>query len=194
MVSDTCWALSYLTDSSTERIQAVIDSNIVPRLVQLLGSSEISCVVSESVSNNLPLSILSLPLPPFLLPPLPPFSLPPLPPPIASYNPPPPPLSLPQTPALRAVGNIVTGSDHQTQLVLDCGALSYFDNLLRSARSNIQKVRHTHSLNTSPYISSYTHKHTHRRLHGPYLISLPGSPLRSRLSLTCSLSLTSSRS
>jgi importin subunit alpha-2 len=44
LVSDTCWALSYLTDSSTDRIQAVIDSDIVPRLVQLLGSSEISCV------------------------------------------------------------------------------------------------------------------------------------------------------
>ena len=29
--------------------------------------------------------------------------------------------SSPQTPALRAVGNVVTGSDHQTQLVLDCG-------------------------------------------------------------------------
>ena len=45
-----------------------------------------------------------------------------------------------QTPALRAVGNIVTGSDHQTQLVLDCGALSYFTALLTHARSNIQKV------------------------------------------------------
>jgi importin subunit alpha-2 len=43
------------------------------------------------------------------------------------------------TPALRAVGNIVTGSDHQTQLVLDCGALSHFNNLLTHPRSNIQK-------------------------------------------------------
>ena len=52
MVSDTCWALSYLTDASTERIQAVIDSAVVPRLVSLLGSSEISCVVSGEVGGE----------------------------------------------------------------------------------------------------------------------------------------------
>ena len=51
-----------------------------------------------------------------------------------------------QTPALRAVGNIVTGSDHQTQLVLDCAALSHFNNLLTHPRSNIQKVPHLLSL------------------------------------------------
>ena len=50
--------------------------------------------------------------------------------------------SLPQTPSLRAVGNIVTGSDHQTQIVLESGALRVFLSLLRHPRSNIQKVRY----------------------------------------------------
>lgn len=35
-----------------------------------------------------------------------------------------------QTAALRAVGNIVTGTDEQTQVVLNCDALSHFPHLL----------------------------------------------------------------
>lgn len=35
-----------------------------------------------------------------------------------------------QTAALRAVGNIVTGTDEQTQVVLNCDALSHFPALL----------------------------------------------------------------
>lgn len=44
-----------------------------------------------------------------------------------------------QTPALRAIGNIVTGTDEQTQAVLDSGALNMFHQLLRHKKANIQK-------------------------------------------------------
>lgn len=46
-----------------------------------------------------------------------------------------------QTAALRAVGNIVTGTDEQTQVVLNCDVLSYFPNLLTHPKEKINKVR-----------------------------------------------------
>lgn len=111
VVSDACWALSYLTDGNTERIQAVVDSGVIPRLIALLGSKELTCVVRRC--NMQPLWTVShIHTCPLL-----------------------------QTPALRSIGNIVTGNDHQTQLVIDCGALRYFPLLLTHSRSNIQKVR-----------------------------------------------------
>jgi hypothetical protein len=42
-------------------------------------------------------------------------------------------------PAIRALGNIVTGTDKQTQAVLDAGALPAFVGLLMSSRENIKK-------------------------------------------------------
>uniref|UniRef100_A0A673WK02 Importin subunit alpha n=1 Tax=Salmo trutta TaxID=8032 RepID=A0A673WK02_SALTR len=43
------------------------------------------------------------------------------------------------TPSLRAIGNMVTGTDEQTQAVLNAGALSMLPGLLRHHKSNIQK-------------------------------------------------------
>lgn len=44
-----------------------------------------------------------------------------------------------QTPALRAVGNIVTGDDIQTQVVINCGALPNLLALLSSPKDGIRK-------------------------------------------------------
>ena len=43
------------------------------------------------------------------------------------------------TPVLRTVGNIVTGTDQQTQAVIDTGALSSFQRLLNHPKQSIQK-------------------------------------------------------
>ena len=52
-----------------------------------------------------------------------------------------------QTAALRAVGNIVTGTDEQTQTVLDHGALEHFGGLLTHAKEKINKVQNNNVFN-----------------------------------------------
>lgn len=84
---DACWAISYLSDGSNDKIQAVIESGVCRRLVDLLMHS------STSV----------------------------------------------QTPALRSVGNIVTGDDLQTQVVISSGALPALLSLLSSPKDGIRK-------------------------------------------------------
>jgi importin subunit alpha-1 len=84
---DACWALSYLSDGSNDKIQAVIESGVCRRLVDLL-KHESSAV---------------------------------------------------QTPALRTVGNIVTGDDLQTQVVITSGALPALLHLLSSPKDGIRK-------------------------------------------------------
>jgi importin subunit alpha-1 len=84
---DACWAISYLSDGSNDKIQAVIEAGIPRRLVELLTHA------STAV----------------------------------------------QTPALRSVGNIVTGDDMQTQFIINCGALPALLSLLTSTKDGIRK-------------------------------------------------------
>jgi len=90
VLTDACWAISYLTDDSTPnniKIQYVVESGSVPKVVKLLG-------------HHMPKV---------------------------------------QTPALRAIGNIVTGTDKQTQAVIAAGALPLILPLLVSTKKGIRK-------------------------------------------------------
>ncbi|KAF5740000.1 importin subunit alpha-2 [Tripterygium wilfordii] len=71
VLTDACWALSYLSDGTNDKIQAVIEAGVCPRLVELLTHPSPSVLV----------------------------------------------------PALRTVGNIVTGDDMQTQCIINHQAL-----------------------------------------------------------------------
>lgn len=84
---DCCWAVSYLSDGTNEKIQAVIEAGLPRRLVELLQYK------SSAV----------------------------------------------QTPALRSVGNIVTGNDLQTQFIINSGALISLLGLLSSPNESIRK-------------------------------------------------------
>ncbi|KAH6808510.1 importin alpha isoform 1 [Perilla frutescens var. frutescens] len=88
VLTDACWALSYLSDGTNDKIQAVIDAGVCPRLVELLLHPSPSVLI----------------------------------------------------PALRTVGNIVTGDDVQTQVIIENRALPCLLNLLtQNYKKSIKK-------------------------------------------------------
>lgn len=103
-VVDACWALSYISEGSPEKIQKVIDAGVCGRLVELL------MYVAQQF-GKLPAIFPPCSAPPHI-------SLLPL-------------IHLSfrhfrwavVKPALRTLGNIVTGTDFQTQVVLNAQAL-----------------------------------------------------------------------
>lgn len=87
VVTDACWAVSYISDGPIDRIQRVLQSNVLERVIAMLTAPSVSM----------------------------------------------------QTPALRTIGNVVTGNDVQTQTVIDQGALPAFHFLLNHPRRAIKK-------------------------------------------------------
>eukprot|EP01018_Ginkgo_biloba_P025898 Gb_25500 [translate_table: standard] len=88
ILTDACWALSYLSDGPNNKIQAVIEAGICPKLVELLLH----------------------------------------------------PSSFVLVPALRTVGNIVTGDDVQTQVIINNHALPcLFTLLTTNQKKSIKK-------------------------------------------------------
>ncbi|CAL1398631.1 unnamed protein product [Linum trigynum] len=78
VLTDACWALSYLSDGTNDKIQTVIEAGVCPRLVELLLHPSATVLI----------------------------------------------------PALRTVGNIVTGDDMQTQCMIEHQVLPCLLNLL----------------------------------------------------------------
>ncbi|KAL0387331.1 UNVERIFIED_CONTAM: Importin subunit alpha-1b [Sesamum radiatum] len=94
VLTDACWALSYLSDGTNDKIQAVIEAGVCQRLVELLL---IMFLMKPSISYRL-------------------------------------------VPALRTVGNIVTGDDAQTQFVIDNQVLPCLQQLLtQNHKKSIKK-------------------------------------------------------
>ena len=52
VLTDACWALSYLSDGTNDKIEAVIQSGVVPRLIELLSHNTSNVLVPASPASR----------------------------------------------------------------------------------------------------------------------------------------------